>query len=192
MEQIWLGFPNMKDKCFMKNPFTGWLFSCSMFYVLLKNFSLIWRRHHGWWWAAHLGLCSALRAFEQGGIFIVPHFLWHGTSVFPVSSERLPQFKSPLMTRMGMRRTYSNLDPHGVLSLVPWNMNTSWRTLLLVPQLFTQWPWTLTHFCKNYTLTKSFQPTGIRFWFFTFRCWNIPFFWHRNFLTQLPWAVFIL
>jgi hypothetical protein len=23
-----------------------------------------------------------LRAFEQGGIFIVPHLLWHGTSVF--------------------------------------------------------------------------------------------------------------
>jgi hypothetical protein len=71
-----------------------------------------------WWlsplpvtaWAANLGLCSALRAFEQGGIFIVPHVLrhgtglyglirktgthvsqwdsvWHGTSVFPVSSE---------------------------------------------------------------------------------------------------------
>ena len=38
----------------------------------------------------NLGLCSALRAFEQGGIFIVPHLLWHGTSVFPVSSEGPP------------------------------------------------------------------------------------------------------
>ena len=38
----------------------------------------------------HLGLCSALRAFEQGGIFIVPHLLWHGASVFPVSSEGPP------------------------------------------------------------------------------------------------------
>jgi hypothetical protein len=35
----------------------------------------------------NVGLCSALKAFEQGGIFIVPHLLWHGTSVFPVSSE---------------------------------------------------------------------------------------------------------
>ena len=26
-------------------------------------------------WAANLGLCSALRAFKQGGIFIVPHLL---------------------------------------------------------------------------------------------------------------------
>jgi hypothetical protein len=42
----------------------------------------------GW---KNLGLCSALRAFEQGGIFIVPHLLWHGTSVFPVSSEGPPQ-----------------------------------------------------------------------------------------------------
>ena len=38
----------------------------------------------------NLGLCLALRAFEQGGIFIVPHLLWHGTSVFPVSSEGPP------------------------------------------------------------------------------------------------------
>jgi hypothetical protein len=35
-----------------------------------------------------IGLCSALRAFEQGVVFIVPHLLWHGTSVFPVSSEK--------------------------------------------------------------------------------------------------------
>jgi hypothetical protein len=35
----------------------------------------------------NVGLWSALRAFEQGGIFIVPHLLWHGTSVFPVSSD---------------------------------------------------------------------------------------------------------
>jgi hypothetical protein len=39
----------------------------------------------------NLGLCSALRAFEQGGIFLVPHLLWHGASVFPVSSEGPPQ-----------------------------------------------------------------------------------------------------
>jgi hypothetical protein len=38
----------------------------------------------------NLGLCSTLRAFEQGGIFIVPHLLWHGTSVFPVLSKGPP------------------------------------------------------------------------------------------------------
>jgi hypothetical protein len=38
----------------------------------------------------NLGLCSALRAFKQGGIYIVPHLLWHGGSVLPVSSEGPP------------------------------------------------------------------------------------------------------
>jgi hypothetical protein len=33
------------------------------------------------------GLSSTLRAFEHGGIFIVPHLLWHWTSVSVVSSE---------------------------------------------------------------------------------------------------------
>jgi hypothetical protein len=41
----------------------------------------------------------ALRAFEQGGIFIVPHLLWHGTSVFPVSSEGPPHLVASYDTR---------------------------------------------------------------------------------------------
>jgi hypothetical protein len=47
----------------------------------------------------NLGLCSVLRAFEQGGIFIVPHLLWHGTSVFPVSSEGPPHLVASYDTR---------------------------------------------------------------------------------------------
>jgi hypothetical protein len=31
----------------------------------------------------------AYAAFEQGGIFIVPHLLWQGTSVSPVSFSHL-------------------------------------------------------------------------------------------------------
>jgi hypothetical protein len=38
----------------------------------------------------NLGLCSALSAFEQGGIFIVPHLPWQGNSGFSVSSDGLP------------------------------------------------------------------------------------------------------
>jgi hypothetical protein len=38
----------------------------------------------------NLGLCSALRAFEQGTIFIMPHLLWHGTSVFRSHPKDLP------------------------------------------------------------------------------------------------------
>jgi hypothetical protein len=41
----------------------------------------------------------ALRAFEQGGIFIVPHLLWHGTSVFPVSSDWPPLLIASYDTR---------------------------------------------------------------------------------------------
>ena len=29
-------------------------------------------------------------AFKQGGIFIVQHLLWHGASVYTVSSEEPP------------------------------------------------------------------------------------------------------
>jgi hypothetical protein len=46
------------------------------FYIPLKNFSLKYgdlaKADEG---LQNLGLCSALRAFEQGGIFIVPHLL---------------------------------------------------------------------------------------------------------------------
>jgi hypothetical protein len=46
------------------------------FYVLLKNISLIYGNvtiaGEG---LQNLGLCSALRAIEQGGIFILPHLL---------------------------------------------------------------------------------------------------------------------
>jgi hypothetical protein len=38
----------------------------------------------------NLDLCLELRDFEQGGIFIVPHLLWHRSSVFPISSEGPP------------------------------------------------------------------------------------------------------
>jgi hypothetical protein len=65
----------------------GWLIYYLLFYVQLENLSLIWRRHHCRWRAINLGLCSALRAFQQGGVFIVPHLLWHWVSVFPVSSD---------------------------------------------------------------------------------------------------------
>jgi hypothetical protein len=69
----------------------GWLIDHLMFYVPLKNISLkygdVTITGEG---LQNLGLCSALRAFEQGGIFIVPHLMRHGASVFHVSSEGPP------------------------------------------------------------------------------------------------------
>jgi hypothetical protein len=39
----------------------------------------------------NLNLYTALWTYEQEGISIVLHLLWHGASVFPVSSERPSQ-----------------------------------------------------------------------------------------------------
>jgi hypothetical protein len=45
----------------------------------------------------NLGLRSALRAFEQEGMFIVPHLLWHRTSVSRSHPKDCP-IQSPLTT----------------------------------------------------------------------------------------------
>jgi hypothetical protein len=62
-----------------------------------------------------LGLCSALRAFEKEGIFIVPHLLWHGAwglSFFSLIWRTTP-FSRLFTTHMGTWSIYSNLNPHG-------------------------------------------------------------------------------
>jgi hypothetical protein len=47
----------------------------------------------------NLGLCWAFRAFEHGGIFIVPHLLWYGALVFSVWSEGTPHLVASYDTR---------------------------------------------------------------------------------------------
>jgi hypothetical protein len=50
----------------------------------------------------NLGLCLALWAFEQGGIFIVLHLLhllWHGALDFLVSLKRLPHLVASYNTQ---------------------------------------------------------------------------------------------
>jgi hypothetical protein len=64
----------------------------------------------------NLSLCSVLEAFEQGGIFIVPHLLWHGLGGFFFRSHRnrrTAPLQSPLTTHKGMWMIYSNPNPHG-------------------------------------------------------------------------------
>jgi hypothetical protein len=90
---------------------TDWLIiyccmSCSRFFHLIGDVTITDDR------LRNLGLCSAIRAFDQGGIFIVPHLLWHRTSVFPVSSEG-PLHLVAFYDTHGMWRIYSNPDPHG-------------------------------------------------------------------------------
>ena len=49
-------------------------------------------------------------AIEQGGIFIVPHLFWHGTSVFEVSSKGSPRLVA-LYDKQELMRTFSNPGP---------------------------------------------------------------------------------
>jgi hypothetical protein len=88
-----------------------WLIDYLRFYAPLKNISLIWRRHHCRWRAAKIRPMLGAQGLWAGGIFIVPHLLWHGTSVFPVSSEGPPHLVA-FTTHEGMWRIYSNPDPH--------------------------------------------------------------------------------
>jgi hypothetical protein len=90
----------------------------------------------------NLGLCSALRAFEQEVIFIMPHLLWHRGSRFfrshpkdrPIQSsgacfinfakvyhilvqkllKQQPVIQLLITTHNGMSRIYYNPDPHGL------------------------------------------------------------------------------
>jgi hypothetical protein len=68
-----------------------WQWITIWFYVPLKNFHLYGDVTIAGEGLQNLGLCSVLKAFEQGGIFIVTHLMWHGTLVFQVSSEGPPQ-----------------------------------------------------------------------------------------------------
>jgi hypothetical protein len=69
----------------------------------------------------NLVLCSVLRIFEQGDIFIVPHLLWHGTSVFLVSFEGPPHSVFSYHTQ-GDVEDISNIDPHESHSVTSYDM----------------------------------------------------------------------
>jgi hypothetical protein len=56
----------------------------------------------------NLGLCSAIRAFEQGKIFIVPHLLWIGASVFPVTAKGPPHSVASYDTQGNMENPYGS------------------------------------------------------------------------------------
>ena len=58
------------------------LFVCLGFFVLLENFSLIWRGHHWRWRSANFDLCLALMAIEHWGSLNVPHLLWHVPTLY--------------------------------------------------------------------------------------------------------------
>jgi hypothetical protein len=81
-------------------------------YVSLNNFTLICRRHHYRWRLQNLGLCSALRAFEQGGSLSC-HTCCDTEPWFFRSHPMDRPIQSPFTTHKGMWRIYSIPGPHG-------------------------------------------------------------------------------
>jgi hypothetical protein len=80
-------------------------------------------------WLQNLGLCSALMAFEQGGIFIVPHLLWHGALVFPVSSEGPPHSIASYDTRGDVEELFSPGSSRRVEYWPCWILTPDYRVL---------------------------------------------------------------
>ena len=88
--------------------------------------------------AANLGLYSALRVFEHGGIFLVPHLLWHEASVFLVSFE---------------------WPPHSITSYC-W-----WRAGKLRPMLGIQGLWAGKDlYCATYPVTRGLSFPSLVQW----------------------------
>jgi hypothetical protein len=54
----------------------------------------------------NLGLCSALRTFEQGGGSLSCHTCWERTSVFPVSSKGPSHSVASYDTHMGAEKLF--------------------------------------------------------------------------------------
>ena len=88
------------------NCHIGLVVCCILFYVLFGNYAVILRRIDYRWKAAKLGPLLDAYDFDQGGIIIVPHLLWHGTFVFPVSIEG-PPHQFALLDKQVVLMTYS-------------------------------------------------------------------------------------
>jgi hypothetical protein len=99
-----------------------WLNGNLLFYFPLKNISLIWRRHHYRWRAENfLGLCSALRTFEQGRISLSCHTCCDTGPQFFLSHPKERPILSPFMTHEGIWRIYSTTDPYGPHSVTSYD-----------------------------------------------------------------------
>jgi hypothetical protein len=91
---------------------------------------------HHYRWLGNLGLCSALRAFKQGGIFIVPHLLRHGTSVYTVSSER-PAPTSHSGVRTPQLKDHQIFEPDALTTAPTRAAEAFWYNV--DSKLFTSW-----------------------------------------------------
>jgi hypothetical protein len=95
----------------------------------------------------NLGLCWALRVFEQRGIFIVPHLLWHGASVLPVSSKGPPHSIASYDTRGDVKDLFQ-----------PGSLKDTASFLLLHVSRNSFWTNSASHEYKNKSANKGAKP----------------------------------
>jgi hypothetical protein len=89
----------------------NWLIDWLRFYVPLKNFSLIWRRHHYRWRAANFGsMLGAQGHWAERDLYRTTPAVSRDLGFTYLNRRTLP---SSFTTYEGMWRIYSNLDPHG-------------------------------------------------------------------------------
>jgi hypothetical protein len=151
----------------------------------------------------NLGLCSALRAFEQGGIFTCcdmgPRFFRYHLKDWPI--------QSPLTTHKGMWRIYSNPDPHqwhSTKDIVQIN-NGHWKSdgapigeTVFFMVVLSPLKQEVSYYLKNLEIPTS-EPYILLFlvsssiWWYVghdYMVWSCPS-WYRkcpNILTRGPWA----
>jgi hypothetical protein len=92
------------------------------FYVPLKNFSLTIAGEG----LQNIGLCSALRAFEQEGYLSCHTCCDTGPRFFRSHPKDRP-IQSSLTTHEGMWKIYSNPDPHGAGCIYERNKTTTYQ-----------------------------------------------------------------
>jgi hypothetical protein len=93
-----------------------WLIDYLVFCVPLKNISLIWRRHHCRWREAKFRPMLGAQGLWAGrDLYRATHAVRDTGPQFFRSHPKDRPNQSPFTTRMGMRRIYSNPDPHRVI-----------------------------------------------------------------------------
>ena len=90
-----------------------WLIDYLLFYVPLKNISLIWRRHHCRWRAAKFRPMLGAQGLWAGrDLYRATPTVTREPPFFRSNPKDLP-IQSPLTTHERIWRIYSNPDSHG-------------------------------------------------------------------------------
>jgi hypothetical protein len=92
-----------------------WLINYLLFYVPLKNFSLIWRRHHYRWRAIFMPPLGSQGVWASRDLYRATSAVTSTGPRFFRSPSKDRPIQSPLTTHKGMWRVYSNPVPVSTL-----------------------------------------------------------------------------